>query len=69
MKESFAAFSQGAKAVNPRVSVLTSYVGNWDDVSAGREQALFEVRLQVLWHQVRSAPSRATQRLHDPDQL
>jgi basic membrane lipoprotein Med (substrate-binding protein (PBP1-ABC) superfamily) len=43
VKESFTAFIRGAKAVNPRVTVLTSYVGNWDDVSAGREQALAQI--------------------------
>lgn len=39
VRESFQAFSQGAHAVNPRVKVVTSYIGNWDDVSAGTEQA------------------------------
>ena len=43
VRESFAAFARGAKAVNPAVSVLTSYIGNWDDVSAGREQALAQI--------------------------
>ena len=43
VKESFAAFTEGAKAVNPRVAVLTSYIGNWDDVSAGKEQALAQI--------------------------
>jgi basic membrane protein A len=43
VKESFAAFTRGAKAANPKVSVLTSYLGNWDDVSAGREQALAQI--------------------------
>ncbi len=43
VKESFAAFARGAKAVNGRVVVLTSYIGNWDDVSAGREQALAQI--------------------------
>ena len=43
VKESFEAFAQGAKAVNPDVTVLTSYIGNWDDVSAGREQALAQI--------------------------
>ena len=43
VKESFTAFSRGAKAVNPNVTVLTSYIGNWDDVSAGREQALAQI--------------------------
>jgi basic membrane lipoprotein Med (substrate-binding protein (PBP1-ABC) superfamily) len=38
--ESFRAFQQGAHAVNPAITVITSYIGNWDDVSAGKEQAL-----------------------------
>jgi basic membrane protein A len=29
--------------VNPQVQVLVSYVGNWEDVSAGREQALAQM--------------------------
>jgi basic membrane protein A len=43
VKASFAAFEAGAKAVNPKVRVLTSYIGNWDDVSAGKEQALAQI--------------------------
>ena len=43
VKESFAAFEAGAKAVNPKVRVLLSYIGNWDDVSAGKEQALAQI--------------------------
>src|SRR6478609_3117862 len=43
VKESFTAFARGAKAANPRTTVLTSYLGNWDDVSAGREQALAQI--------------------------
>ena len=43
VRESFTAFASGAKAVNPKVTVLTSYIGNWDDVSAGREQALAQI--------------------------
>jgi basic membrane lipoprotein Med (substrate-binding protein (PBP1-ABC) superfamily) len=43
VKTSFDAFSQGARAVNPNVRVVTSYIGNWDDVSAGREQALAQI--------------------------
>lgn len=41
--ESFQAFEKGARAVNPNVSVVTSYIGNWDDVSAGKEQALAQL--------------------------
>ena len=38
--ESFRAFERGAHDVNPKIRVVTSYIGNWDDVSAGKEQAL-----------------------------
>ncbi|MEP6733215.1 MAG: BMP family protein [bacterium] len=43
VKESFAAFEEGARAVNPKVQVLSSYIGNWEDVSAGKEQALAQI--------------------------
>ena len=43
VKESFAAFTRGAKSVNPKVTVLGSFIGNWDDVSAGKEQALAQI--------------------------
>lgn len=43
VKASFAAFERGAKSVNPKVEVITSYIGNWDDVSAGKEQALAQI--------------------------
>jgi len=43
VKASFMAFEMGARAVNPKVRVLTSYLGNWDDVSAGKEQALAQI--------------------------
>lgn len=43
VKESFVAFTRGAKAVNPRVIVLSSFIGNWDDVGAGKEQALAQI--------------------------
>ena len=41
--ESFSAFEAGARAVKPNVSIVTSFVGNWDDVSAGKEQALAQL--------------------------
>ncbi len=43
VRESFTAFEAGARAVNPRVRVLSSFIGNWDDVSAGKEQALAQI--------------------------
>ena len=43
VKSGFTAFEAGAKAVNPSIRVVVSYLGNWDDVSAGKEQALAQV--------------------------
>jgi basic membrane protein A len=43
VKESFVAFERGARSVRPGVRVLTAFVGNWDDVSAGKEQALAQI--------------------------
>jgi basic membrane lipoprotein Med (substrate-binding protein (PBP1-ABC) superfamily) len=44
VKSSFLAYEAGAKSVNPGVRVLTSYIGNWEDASAGKEQALAQIR-------------------------
>lgn len=43
VKRSFSAFEQGARSVNPRVRVIVSYIGNWDDASAGKEQAIAQI--------------------------
>jgi basic membrane lipoprotein Med (substrate-binding protein (PBP1-ABC) superfamily) len=40
VKSAFDAFTAGVHAVNPKATVLISYIGNWDDASAGKEQAL-----------------------------
>ncbi len=40
VKSSFEAFELGARSARPSIRVLTSYLGTWDDVSAGKEQAL-----------------------------
>ena len=57
VKASFAAFAAGARSVNPEVRVLTSYIGNWDDVSAGKEQALAQIgqRADVLFQNADAA--------------
>ena len=41
--ESFHAFEQGARSVDSSIRIVTSYIGNWDDVSAGKEQALAQL--------------------------
>ena len=43
VKAAFVAFERGVKAVNPKVRLLTAYIGNWDDVSAGKELALSQI--------------------------
>lgn len=40
VRAAFDAFAAGARAVNPAVRVVTSYLGTWDDAGAGKEQAL-----------------------------
>lgn len=43
VRESFDAFTNGARSFDPEIRVLRSYIGNWDDVSAGKEQALAQI--------------------------
>lgn len=40
VRESFDAFTAGAKSVDPSITVLTAFIGNWEDAGAGKEQAL-----------------------------
>ena len=43
VRASFLAYAAGARSVNPKVKVLTSYIGNWEDAGAGKEQALAQI--------------------------
>ena len=43
VRESFVAFERGARSVRPSVKVITSYIGDWNDVSAGKESALAQL--------------------------
>ena len=47
VKRSFEAYRAGARSVKPRIGVITAYVGNWDDVGAGKEQALAQISRRV----------------------
>jgi basic membrane lipoprotein Med (substrate-binding protein (PBP1-ABC) superfamily) len=40
VRASFDAFVAGARAVDPSITVLTAFIGNWEDAGAGKEQAL-----------------------------
>ena len=57
VKRSFSAYSAGAKSVNARIAVVIAYVGNWDDVSAGKEQALAQIgrRTDVIFQNADAA--------------
>ena len=43
VKAAFEAFTAGARSINPKVKVLVSYIGDWEDASAGKEQALAQL--------------------------
>ena len=43
VKASFIAFQRGARIINPSARTLESYIGNWEDVSAGKELALAQI--------------------------
>jgi basic membrane protein A and related proteins len=57
VRRSFFAFEAGAKSVNPSVQILTSYIGNWDDAGAGKEQALAQIgrRADVIFQNADAA--------------
>jgi basic membrane lipoprotein Med (substrate-binding protein (PBP1-ABC) superfamily) len=43
VKLGFEAFLAGARLIRPDITLLTAYIGNWDDASAGKEQALAQL--------------------------
>jgi len=43
VKSSFLAFAAGVRSVRPDAKVLTSYIGNWEDAGAGKEQAIAQI--------------------------
>ena len=57
VKSTILAYEAGAKAVNPNFSVVTSYVGNWEDVGAAKEAslALIQQGADVLFHNADAA--------------
>lgn len=53
----FRAFEAGAKAVEPSVTVLETFTGNWDDVAAAKEAAVAQLGrgADILIHNVDAA--------------
>jgi basic membrane lipoprotein Med (substrate-binding protein (PBP1-ABC) superfamily) len=53
----FRAFEAGARAVNPSVQVLETFIGSWDDVAAAKEAAVAQIRrgADVLIHNTDAA--------------
>jgi basic membrane lipoprotein Med (substrate-binding protein (PBP1-ABC) superfamily) len=47
VRDSFNAFTDGARATNPKAQVLVSYIGSWEDAGAGKEQALAQISRQA----------------------
>lgn len=43
VKSSFVAFAAGVHAVKPAATIVTAFIGNWDDAAAGKEQALAQI--------------------------
>ena len=43
INSTFAAFERGVKSVNPDAEVRRAYVGNWEDISKGKELALAQI--------------------------
>ncbi len=44
VEQAFALFEKGAKAVNPKFTATTAYVGNWQDANTAKEKALAMIR-------------------------
>jgi basic membrane protein A len=57
VKSTIIAFEAGAKSVNPNFAVITSYVGNWEDVGGAKQAALALVqqRCDFLFHNADAA--------------
>lgn len=57
VKSTIVAYEAGAKAVDPAFQVMTSYVGNWEDVGAAKEAALALVQqgADFLFHNADAA--------------
>lgn len=47
VKDGFAAFEAGAKAVNPQATLVVSYIGNWEDAAAAKEAAKAQLQTGV----------------------
>lgn len=57
VSEPAAQYERAAKAFNPQIKVLTSYVGSWEDVAKGKELALALINAgaDVLFHEADAA--------------
>ena len=57
IEKGYRGWTNGARAVNPKVQSRVSYIGNFDDAAAGKEQALAQIRLgaDVLTHNADAA--------------
>ncbi len=63
----FRAFEAGARAVNPGVTVLETWIGSWDDVAAAKEAAVAQIRrgADILIHNTDAASFGAFQAVRE----
>ncbi len=66
IKESFAAFEKGAKAVRPDVQVTTTYLGS-EDIAKGKQQAqsLLDAGVDVIMHNANAAGQGVAQAVQE----
>jgi basic membrane protein A and related proteins len=57
VKSSFDAFAAGARSVDPEISVVVSYIGNWEDAGAAKEAtlALMDQGIDFIFHNADAA--------------
>lgn len=57
VRASFRAFADGARQIRPDATILTAYIGNWEDAGAGKEQALAQIarRADVIFQNADAA--------------
>lgn len=57
VKAGFDAYRAGARLIRPDITVRIAYLGNWEDASAGKEQALaqFAQRVDVIYQNADAA--------------
>jgi basic membrane lipoprotein Med (substrate-binding protein (PBP1-ABC) superfamily) len=69
IKDAFATFERGAKAIKPTVTVATTFTGNGDDIAKAKQQAqaLLDNGADVLMHNANAAGAGVFQAVMEKD--